>query len=408
MRIIHTSDWHLGKRLENFSRFEEQAVVLDEICVIAENEQADAVLIAGDIFDTYNPPTEAVDLFYKIVKKLAKDGQRAVIAIAGNHDSPASIEAPDPLARECGIIFMGYPHSEITPFKLDSGLEVLQSNKGFLELKLPNQQYPLRLLLCPYANEHRLKKYLGIYDPEEELRKALSEQWQTLANKYCDDKGVNLLLAHLFLMTKGGEKPEEPESEKPILHLGGAQEIYTENIPKQIQYAALGHLHRMQTVNTNPSHIIYSGSPLAYSFSEAGQDKYVVMVEVEPSQIIKQEPIKLQMGRPLLRKRFDETEKAIDWLKENPKALVELTIVTNQFLTGKERKQLNNVHDGIVTIIPELKDKKMLGNNVEGNINLNQNMESLFKQYFKHKHGQEPNRQLMELFKEVLAEDVEE
>ncbi|HEU19219.1 MAG TPA: exonuclease subunit SbcD [Deltaproteobacteria bacterium] len=408
MRILHTSDWHLGKRLESFFRLEEQKAVLEEICAIAEKEQADAVLVAGDLFDTYNPPTEAVDLFYKTVKKLAKDGQRAVIAIAGNHDSPASIEAPDPLARECGIIFAGYPHSKVAPFKLDTGLEVLQSDNGFIEMKLPGQKHPLRLLLTPYANEYRLKKFLGIENPEEELRKTLADQWKNLADQYCDKQGVNILISHLYFMQKGGEKPEEPEAEKPILHMGGAQEVYTENIPEQIQYTALGHLHRRQTVDSDPSPTIYSGSPLAYSFSEAGQDKYVVMMDVEPGQPVKHTPVKLIKGRPLLRKRFEEIEKAVNWLKENPEALVELTIITDQFLTSKERKQLSNVHDSIVTIIPELKDKSLLDNNASGNIDLSQNIKSLFKQYFEHKHGQEPNKQLMELFKEVLAEDTEE
>ena len=408
MRLLHTSDWHLGKRLESFSRLEEQAAVLDEICTIAEQEHVDAILIAGDLFDTYNPPTEAVDLFYKTVKKLAKDGQRAVIAIAGNHDYPASIEAPDPLARECGILFSGYPHSEITPFKLNTGLEVLQSDQGFLELKLPGQEDPLRLLLSPYANEHRLKKFLGIEDPEQELRKTLSDQWKTLADQYCDEQGVNILMAHLYFMQKGGEQPEEPEAEKPILHMGGAQEVYTENIPKQIQYTALGHLHRQQTVDQIPSPVVYSSSPLAYSFSEAGQDKYVVMVDAEPGQPVKHTPVKLTKGLPLLRKRFEGTEKAVTWLKDNPQALVELTIITDKFLTSKERKQLNNVHDGIVTIIPELKDKSLFDNNASGNIDLSQNMKSLFKQYFEHKHGQEPNQEIMELYKEVLAEDTEE
>src|SRR5579872_1513255 len=108
MKILHTADWHLGKRLENFSRFEEQVEVLDEICQIADNESADVVIIAGDLFDTFNPTSEAVDLFYKTLKRLANDGKRAVVAIAGNHDSPERIEAPDPLARECGIVFAGF------------------------------------------------------------------------------------------------------------------------------------------------------------------------------------------------------------------------------------------------------------------------------------------------------------
>ena len=88
MKILHTADWHLGKRLNEFSRIEEQREVLEEICRIAEEQQVDAVLVAGDLYDTFNPPNEAIELFYKSLHRLAAGGKRAVIGIAGNHDSP--------------------------------------------------------------------------------------------------------------------------------------------------------------------------------------------------------------------------------------------------------------------------------------------------------------------------------
>jgi len=131
MKLLHTSDWHLGKRLDDFPRITEQQAVLQEICEIADREQVDAIILAGDLFDTFNPPTDAVDLLYKTLKRLTNQGRRPVIAIAGNHDSPDRIESPDPLARECGIIFAGYPDSRILPFELDSGLKVLRSEEGF-------------------------------------------------------------------------------------------------------------------------------------------------------------------------------------------------------------------------------------------------------------------------------------
>jgi len=121
MKILHTSDWHLGKKLGHYSRLEEQINVLDEICTIADEHAADVVVIAGDLFDTYNPPNEAVDLFYSTVKRLSREGKRPVFAIAGNHDSPDRIQTPDPLARECGIIFIGNPQVKVVPFSLDPG-----------------------------------------------------------------------------------------------------------------------------------------------------------------------------------------------------------------------------------------------------------------------------------------------
>ncbi|WP_159519321.1 metallophosphoesterase family protein [Sunxiuqinia indica] len=405
MKLLHTSDWHLGKRLDDFSRMEEQLAVLQEICELAEQEQVDAVLVAGDLFDTFNPPTEAVDLFYKTLKRLSNNGSRPVIAIAGNHDSPDRIESPDPLARECGIIFAGYPNSVVSPFELESGLKVLNSSEGFLELHLPGTDIPLRILLTPYANEYRLKTCLGLENSEAELRAVLEEKWNELADQYCDQNGVNVLISHLFMIKKGNELPEEPTDEKPILHVGGAQAIFSENIPKQIQYTALGHLHRMHQVDADPCPTYYSGSPLSYSFSEANQKKYVLLVDVEPGAVATVRELELTKGKKLLRKRAEGMEEALNWLTENQECLVELTLVTETFLTAVERKQLNGAHSGIVAIIPEVENAEELIDGNQKKIDLTRSMEELFRDYFKHEKGQNPNDELMDLFTEILAEE---
>jgi exonuclease SbcD len=407
MKILHTSDWHLGKRLEDFSRMEEQQAVLLEICEIADREQVNAIVVAGDLFDTYNPPTEAVDLFYKTLKRLTNNGKRPVIAIAGNHDSPDRIEAPDPLARECGIIFAGYPNSIVQTFELESELKVIASEEGFLELKLPEIDTSLRLLFTPYANEFRLKTYLGNENSEEELRTILHEKWEELAEKYCDDKGVNFLVTHLFVVKKGDALPEEPAEEKPILHVGGAQIIFTENIPKQIQYTAIGHLHRMHRVDSMPGPVYYSGSPLSYSFAEANQKKYVLLVDVESGNTAKVREIELTKGKKLLRKRAEGIDDAIQWLTNNPDCLVELTMVTDTFLTALERKQINAAHHGIVAIVPEVRNASELNAGIRKGIDLSKSMQELFVDYFRHEKGQEPNEDILKLFTEILAEEEE-
>lgn len=407
MKLLHTADWHLGKRLDDFSRMEEQRAVLDEICEIAEQEQVDAVLLAGDLFDTFNPPTEAVDLFYRTLKRLSNNGRRPVIAIAGNHDSPDRIESPDPLARECGIVFAGYPNSKVPPFALDSGLKVLHSSPGFLELKLPANDLPLRLLLTPYANEYRLKSFLGNENSEEELRKVLQHTWADLADRFCDQQGINVLLSHLFVVKKGETMPEEPDDEKPILHVGGAQAVYSENIPKQIQYTALGHLHRMHPVDTVPCPVYYSGSPLAYSFSEANQKKYVLLADLQPGEAASVREIQLTRGKILLRKRADGVEAALQWLAENQHSLVELTIATESYLTASERKQLLAAHRGIVALVPEVKNASGKPDLPQTKIDLSRSMTALFSDYFKHETGQEPNDEMLQLFNEILAEEEE-
>ncbi len=404
MKILHTADWHLGKKLEKFSRLEEQKLVLEEIIEIANIQDVDLVLIAGDLFDAFNPPTEAIDLFYKTLKRLTNNGKRAVIAIAGNHDSPDRIEAPDPLARECGIFFSGFPDTQISEGRLDNGIAVLRSQAGFLELKIPKYNYPLRLLLSPYANEFRLKTFLGIDNSEAELRQILQQQWQILADNFCDNNGINILMAHLFFMKKDGSIPTEPDDEKPILHIGGAQAIYSQNIPLQMQYVALGHLHRYQVIDNKPCPIIYCSSPLSYSFAEAEQQKYVVVLDVEPNGLPANiTKIELKQGRVLHRKKFDEISGALVWLQQNPNTLVELTIITNDYLTAENRKQLLNAHNGIITIIPEIKNQNNAVADTKS-INLNQNIEELFIDFFKHQKGQNPNTQLLDLFKEIRAQ----
>ncbi len=405
MKILHTSDWHLGKRLEGFSRLEEQEAVLKEICEIAEVEKVNAVIVAGDLFDTYNPPTEAVELCYRYLKKLAKNGTRAVIAIAGNHDSPERIEAPDPLARECGIIFAGNPNAAILPFKLESGLELTKSDSGFIELLLPGEPHALRVLMTPYANELRLKTYLGAEETDDELMKLLEQRWAQLAATYCDNWGVNLLMAHLLFATNAESVPEEPEEERRINYIGGAPAIFTENIPEVIQYVALGHLHRKQVVDWNPCPMVYSGSPIAYSFSEENQKKYVLIVDAIPGKKAATKDVLLASGKRLLRNRFEDVDEAVEWLVDNPNVFVELTIVSDQYLAAADRKRLLEAHAGIVAIIPESRGQGIGGPAQANAIDLTKGMEELFLDYFKHKKGQEPGERIVNLFKEVISEE---
>ncbi len=398
MRILHTADWHLGKKLEFFNRLEEQQEVLAEICAIAVDQAVDMVIVAGDLFDNANPSNEATELLYKTLKKLAKNGQVPVIAIAGNHDSPSRVNVADVLARESGILFIGYPTDIVPNFELEDGFKVQKSEVGFIEIQLPQFDFPIRLLHTAFANEVRLKEFFG-EDKQQSLQESLSDKWKDLATNHCDEKGVNILTTHLYMLKRGGAILEEPDGERP-LNIGTADLIYSDAIPSQIQYAALGHLHRYQNVGSAQP-VIYCGSPLAYSFSEAGQQKYVSIIDIEPGRQPEITQIPLDSGRSLERKLFTNVEDATNWLTANQNYLVELTLEVENYLKSEERKQLYQAHDGIIHLIPKVKH---LAQNKESHktIDLSQNMEDLFKDYFKSKNnGLEPNEELMGLFKEI-------
>ncbi len=401
MKILHTADWHLGKRLETFSRHDEQVAVLDEICQIADREAVDAVIIAGDLFDTFDPPAQSEDIFYDTCKRLSNNGLRPVIAIAGNHDLPQRILAPNPLARANGIIFVGLPNDIVTPFSLSTGLAITQSSEGFISLRLPHYNYPLNLLLTPYASETRLKKMFSSENGDAEMRQILSENWSKRIKNCAYTEGVNILVSHLYFMKKGGQEPEEPEDgERSIRRVGGSSVIYSENVPPEVQYVALGHLHRQQEIDKLPCPIVYSGSPLGYSFSEDNQSKYVVIVDIEPAQKAQYRRVVLTSGKRLLREKFYNIEVAVEWLLANQNALVELTIVSDTSLKGDEKRRLYQAHNGIVHIIPNVEKPSEYASH---QVDLSKSFEDIFIDYFEYKKKQKPNQRILNLFKEVLS-----
>lgn len=399
MRILHTADWHLGKRLDFFSRIEEQREVLNEICQIAEDNKVDVVVIAGDLFDTFNPPTEASELLYTTAKRLAKNGRIPVIAIAGNHDSPDKINMVDALALSNGIIFIGEPNEQVKTIQLEDGFEITRSDVGFIEIKLPNNEVPLRVIHTAFANEIRLKEYLG-EDKQIGLQEMLSHRWNSLVDKYCDDKGVTILTTHLYMLKNSNEIIEEPDGEKP-LNIGTADLIDSSSVPTAVQYAALGHLHRYQDVG-NHQPVIYSSAILPYSFSEAGQQKYVVLVDLEPQKEPVIQRVALTKGRELKRVTFDSVDLAVEWLNNNPTALVELTIETDTFLKAEERKRIQQAHHGIIHLIPKIKSIADGSENTYKAVEIKE-VVPLFIDYFKSENGGiEPNDEIMSLFKEIM------
>ena len=407
MKILHTADWHLGKKLDYIARIDEQKEVLEEICWIADQQEVDMVIVAGDLFDNFNPTVEATELLYKTLKTLTKNGTRPVLAIAGNHDSPDRIDSPDPLARACGIIFMGYPNAEIRPFEMDN-YKISQVDNGFLEISFNHLPYPLRIITTPYANEIRLKQYLGVENKADQLNEVLKNSWSSLANTYCNSEGVNILTAHLYMLERGGPILEEPDGEKPI-KIGNADIVYSDAIPTPIQYTALGHLHRYQHIKGHSNPIVYSSSPLAYSFSEAGQEKKVIIVDAVPNKAVTLQAIPLTKGKQLVRKRFNDMDLAVQWLVENPSTLVELTIVSDNFISTQDLKRLYEAHQGIVHIIPVVQ-KLETSEQQNEQVRLDQGIQELFNDFFKRKYGQLPNDEINELFNEVLvySKDLED
>lgn len=403
MILLHSGDWHLGKRLDLFSRLAEQEDFLKEFCALADEVKADVILLSGDIFDHFHPPTEATALYYQTLSRLTAGGSRPVVVIAGNHDSPDHILAPTPLARELGIILVGYPRQEPETFRLDSGVAVTRTAAGFVELDLPGHP-PLRIITTPYANALRLRQALDPEQPETALAELLSRHWAELARDYMDHQGINILMAHLFIAENPNQPEPEPDDEKPILYIGGIPALGSDLIPNGVQYAALGHLHRPHRIpHPEGIPVVYSGSPLSYSFAEANQTKQVVRLSATPGSPADWAFIPLRSGRPLLRYRTEDAEDAVAYLQAHPEAYIELTFVSDTYLSTDIKHRLESAHDRLF-IIPETR----LLEQQEGPGNLPalqlDHIEDVFCQYFQERHAQLPPADLIDLFRELLNE----
>jgi len=287
----------------------------------------------------------------------------------------------------------------VTPFD-NEHFKITCSKPGFLELKLAKYTYPLRLLHTPYANEQRLKTSLG-ESKAAQLNALLQAHWQENINTHCQEPGLNVLMTHLYMNKNGTALLDEPEGEKPI-KVGNADLVFSDAIPKELHYVALGHLHGYKNIGSTQQPIVYASSPLSYSFSEAGQQKYLPVVTLVPDQQPMINAIPIQSGRPLYRKTFQYVEEAVTWLRANPNALVELTLVVERFLTAAERQLLYQSHDGIIYLIPITKNDLKEGGTPTERIDLNQDLPTLFQAYFKFRNGQRaPNEELMQLFNEI-------
>jgi exonuclease SbcD len=189
------------------------------------------------------------------------------------------------------------------------------------------------------------------------------------------------------------------------LHVGGAQALFTRNIPIQIQYAALGHLHRYHAVSVDPCPVVYSSSPLSYSFSEAEQEKQVVIIDLAPDEAARYRPIKLNKGRPLFRMSFDNLAATLLWLKSTPYCFVEITYETDTSIDHATRRAIMKAHDGIVYLIPKIRNPIDKDDSLMTAEDMKKDIGTLFKLYYESVNGFVPDTALIEVFKEVVGQN---
>jgi exonuclease SbcD len=263
MKFLHTSDWHVGKVLKGHSRLDEQRAVLREIVQVARDHQVDAVLVAGDLYESSAPSADAQQLVVQVLLALQRTGAE-VIAIAGNHDHAATFDAYRPLMASTGITLVGSPRPA------DDG--------GVVEFTARSTGEPVVVALLPFLSQRHAVRaaQLVTKTPREAAAgygRLVRDLLAALTAGFRDD-AVNLVMAHL--MAAGGRLGGGERSAQSIVEYwvpGGA-------FPPDAHYVALGHVHRRQSLPA-PCPVHYCGSPMALDFGEQDNPSVVLVVEAE-------------------------------------------------------------------------------------------------------------------------------
>lgn len=250
MRILHTSDWHIGRQFHNVSLLEDQRHVLDQIVAIAQSEQVDVVLIAGDIYDRAIPPASAVTLVDEVFNRLVNDLGIPLIVIAGNHDGPQRLGFASRQLAKAQLYIAG----QLT---VEPQSVVLKDQHGEVVF------YPI-----PYADPATVRDVFS----DENIRTHNQAMARILKALPEHGQQRSVAMGHCFLA--GGL---DCDSERP-LSVGGADQVSPQHFT-DFNYVAMGHLHRQQQQGAET--IRYSGSPLKYSFSEEQHEKSITIVDLD-------------------------------------------------------------------------------------------------------------------------------
>lgn len=372
MKIIHTSDWHLGKRLEGRSRLPEQARALEDLARLAADEKASAVVIAGDVYDTVNPPADAEALFYETALSIGR--VCPVIAVAGNHDNPARLSAPQGIASACGILLAG-------GLDFRGARAPFEGGEGYVRLRHGGEVVNLAIL--PYPSRARISE-LGYDMPTEMSYTEAVRAWLSRCAEGFTASDCNILVSHLFMQGCVRSSDE--------IELGTAALLPTDILP-QAHYTALGHIHKPQCVSRKQS-VYYSGSLLSYAFDDE-TEKFYNVVETSPVGVtMRQAPVK--GGKRLVTVRVADYDEAVRALRDHEGAYVRLLYDCALPLSASRYAELRGF-DAFTSLV-----NVYVSPRVQRRSLALRGAGELFAEFYKAKRGEEPSDEMKDIFEKAL------
>jgi len=283
MKILHTADWHLGQNFYDRNRLDEQRRFLDFLLSVIESEQVDILVIAGDIFDTANPPRSAEQLYYNFVTRLFAMGHCDAVVIAGNHDSAPHLDAPASVLSQLRIHVIG----------------AMPDDHSQALLRFERNGQHLCIAAVPFLRDRDVRRAIEgeSFDAMEARTKAgILHTYDAIAALAVQDQRPNeIIIATGHLTAVGGRLSDSERS----IHIGNLGSISAAQFNPAFDYVALGHLHHPQAVG-GCEHIRYSGSPIPLSFSESDK-KELRLLSIDDDHKLQHKAIPIPLARRLLR-----------------------------------------------------------------------------------------------------------
>ena len=259
MRILHTADWHIGKRLYQHHRTEEHQQFLDWLLNTIIDQHIDVLLISGDVFDTALPSSESMQLYYYFLHRLYTQTDTTAVITAGNHDAAVRLEA------DRDFLKMGRIHVFGT----------LRSDLSQQIVYLPKDHPKIAIVALPYLSENEILSHQSLESTSnrhDRYRSAIRQIYRECVNLIPTDLG-KILMGHLTV-----QGASNTGSERNIL-IGGLNSVRVDDFPSTVDYVALGHLHQSQSLSGQNYPIRYSGTPIPMTFREAKMDKKISLIE---------------------------------------------------------------------------------------------------------------------------------
>jgi exonuclease SbcD len=389
MRFLHTSDWHIGKPLRHHKREGEHAAALAEVLDIAKQESIDCLLVAGDIFESVAPQPESERIFFDFLRELVGERISAVI-VGGNHDHPRRLAA---YSRVLDLVDV---HLRGESVRAEEGgvIEVLSRDKSTRAI----------IATLPWVPERKAREWAtlagGGSEHFTEYAQEVGGRMADLAARFTGDT-VNLMVAHVFL---SGAVVAPDSGERP-LHVGEIYAVSPQQIPSEVQYAALGHVHNpRQPKAFELANAYYSGSLLQCDFGEAGQQKCVNIVDVSPGRKADVRPVPLTSIRQLRNLGSHKEGLTLDELKAEADgvgdAYLKVFLKADRPVPGlaqQVREILPNAVDIHVSTAEHPDDEPEVDVQRE-------TPGELFTAYYRGLHATEPPEDLMRLFRDLYEE----